>query len=47
MLFGDHPAFQDLARGSYVEASQLCFRPQERRDVLCRLMPHLAALAEF
>jgi len=46
-VFGDHPAFAALARGSFVEASRLCFDRQARRDVLMRLLGNMAALAEF
>lgn len=46
-VFGDHPAFRDIARGSFVEASRLCFLPEARRDVLYRLIANLVALADF
>ena len=46
-VFGDHPAFQAVARQSFVEASRLCFGQQARRDVLMRLLGNMAALAEF
>lgn len=45
-VFGDHPAFQTIAAGSYVEASRLCFLPEAKRDVLCRLIANLVALAD-
>jgi hypothetical protein len=46
-VFGDHEAFQNIARGPYVEASRLCFKPQARRDVLYRLLANMTALAEL
>lgn len=46
-VFGDHPAFRQIARGSYVEASRLCFLPEARRDVLYRLVANLVALADY
>ena len=46
-VFGDHPAFQAMATGSFVEASRLCFAEQARRDVLMRLIGNMAALADF
>ena len=46
-VFGDHPAFQAMASESYVEASRLCFGEQARRDVLMRLLGHMAAMASF
>lgn len=46
-VYGDHPAYQEIARESYVEASRLCFGPQARRDSFVRLLGHMAALAEF
>jgi len=46
-VFGDHPAFQAVARQSFVEASRLCFARQARRDVLMRLLGNMAALAEL
>lgn len=46
-VFGDHPAFQRMARGSYVEASRLCFGEQARRDALLQVVSFLAALADF
>lgn len=45
-VFGDHPAFQTIAQGPYVEASRLCFEPEAKRDVLCRLIANLVALAD-
>jgi hypothetical protein len=46
-VFGDHPAFEAVARESFVEASRLCFGQQARRDVLMRLLGNMAAVAEF
>lgn len=46
-VFGDHPAFQSIARTSFVEASRLCFGQQARRDAFVRLLGHKAALAEY
>jgi len=46
-VFGDHPAFQRIARTSYVEASRLCFGKLARRDSLLQVVSHLAALADF
>jgi hypothetical protein len=46
-VFGDHPAFQQIARGSFVEASRLCFGEQARRDVLMQVVSYLAALADY
>ena len=46
-VFGDHPAFQLMAQGSFVEASRLCFAQQARRDVLMQLIGNMAALADF
>jgi hypothetical protein len=46
-VFGDDPAFQRIARGSFVEASRLCFGQQARRDALMRVVSYMAALAEF
>ncbi len=46
-VFADHPAYQELARESFVEASRLCFAPQARRDVLMRLLGNMAALSSF
>jgi hypothetical protein len=46
-VFGDHPAFQRIARGSFVEASRLCFGQQARRDALMQVVSYLAALADF
>jgi hypothetical protein len=45
-VFGDHPALQQAASESYVEASRLCFGRQARRDVLMRLLGNMAALAD-
>lgn len=45
-VFGDHPAFQQMAGESLVEANRLCFRRQARRDIFYRLGAHLAALAD-
>jgi len=46
-VFGDDPAFQRIARGSFVEASRLCFGHQARRDALMRVIGYMAALADF
>ena len=46
-VYGDHPAFQEIARTSYVESSRLCFGGQARRDCFVGLVGHMAALAEF
>jgi hypothetical protein len=46
-VFGDHPAFETLARESFVEASRLCFGHQARRDSLMQLLGNMAALAEL
>ncbi|HEY2012611.1 MAG TPA: GNAT family N-acyltransferase [Bryobacteraceae bacterium] len=46
-VFGDHPAYQVLARESFVEASRLCFGPQARRDVLMGLLGNMAALSDL
>jgi len=46
-VFGDHPAFQTIAQGSFVEASRLCFGEQARRDTLMQVVAYLAALAVF
>jgi N-acyl amino acid synthase FeeM len=46
-VFADYPAYQELARESFVEASRLCFAPQARRDVLMRLLGNMAALSSF
>ena len=46
-VFGDHPAFQQIAMASYVEASRLCFGEQARRDTLMQVVSYLAALADF
>lgn len=46
-VYGDHPAFQAIAKESYVEASRLCFGKQARRDAFVKLVGHMAALAEF
>jgi len=46
-VYGDHPAFQAIARDSFVEASRLCFGRQARRDAFVGLVGHMAALAEF
>lgn len=46
-VYGDHPAFQDIARASFVESSRLCFDKQARRDCFVGLVGHMAALAEF
>jgi hypothetical protein len=46
-VYGDHPAFQEIACTSFVESSRLCFARQARRDSFVRLVGHMAALAEF
>lgn len=46
-VFGDHCAFQDIARNSFVEASRLCFGSHARRDVLYRLLANMVAMADF
>lgn len=46
-VFGGDPAFEGIARGSFVEASRLCFRQQAQRHVLYRLIAHLAAAGEY
>ncbi|HWC99146.1 MAG TPA: GNAT family N-acyltransferase [Candidatus Sulfopaludibacter sp.] len=46
-VFGDVPAFQQIARGSFVEASRLCLPQQARRDSLLRVISYMAALADF
>ncbi len=46
-VFGDHPAYGELARDSYVEASRLCFGLCARRDGLTCLLGHMAALADW
>jgi len=46
-VYGDHPAFQEIAHASFVESSRLCFDQQARRDTFVRLVGHMAALAEF
>jgi hypothetical protein len=46
-VYGDYPAFQEIAKQSFVEASRLCFGPQARRDAFVRLVGNMAALAEF
>jgi hypothetical protein len=46
-VFGDHPTFQRLAAGGFVEASRLVFAPQARRDSLMRLFGYMAAMADF
>jgi hypothetical protein len=46
-VYGDHPAFQVIARESFVEANRLCFGQQARRDTFVSLVGHMAALAEF
>ncbi len=46
-VFGDDPTFQQIARGSYVEASRLCFGQHARRDALMRVVSYMAALADF
>jgi hypothetical protein len=46
-VYGDHEAFQAIARESYVEASRLCFGRQARRDAFVGLVGHMAALADL
>lgn len=46
-VFGDHPAFQEIAKSTFVEASRLCFGKQARRDAFYRVVAHLAALADL
>jgi hypothetical protein len=46
-VFGDHAAFQGIAKASYVEASRLCFAQQARRDAFVGLLGHMAAMAEY
>ena len=46
-VFGDHPAFQRIARKPFVEASRLCFRQRANRDALLRVVSYMAALADF
>jgi hypothetical protein len=46
-VYGDHPAFLEIARESFVESSRLCFDRQARRDSFVGLVGHMAALAEF
>ncbi|MBL8229519.1 MAG: GNAT family N-acetyltransferase [Bryobacterales bacterium] len=46
-VFGDHQAFRDIARHSFVEASRLCFGQQARRDVLYRLLANMTAMADL
>jgi len=46
-VFGNDPTFQRIARGSFVEASRLCFGHQARRDSLMRVIAYMAALADF
>jgi hypothetical protein len=45
-VFGDHPAFQALARSTFVEASRLCFARTARRDAFYGLLGNMAALGE-
>jgi hypothetical protein len=46
-VYGEDPAFQAIARESFVEASRLCFGRQARRDAFVGLVGHMAALAEI
>lgn len=46
-VYGDHPAFKQIARESFVEASRLCFGRLARRDAFVGLVGNMAALAEF
>ena len=46
-VFGDHPAFEEIARSRFVEASRLCFGTLARRDSFYRVIAHLAALGEL
>jgi len=45
-VYGDHPAYEEIARQSFVEANRLCFAEQARRDVFVGLVGHMAALAD-
>ena len=45
-VFGDHPAFQALARSTFVEASRLCFARTARRDAFYGLLGNMAALGD-
>ncbi|MBL8237107.1 MAG: hypothetical protein JNM66_06800 [Bryobacterales bacterium] len=45
-VFGDHPAFQSMARSTFVEASRLCFAQTARRDAFYGLLGNMAALGE-
>ena len=46
-VFGDHPALQQIAQASYVEASRLCSGPLARRDAFIGLVSRMAAVAQF
>lgn len=46
-VYGDHPAFHDIAAESFVEASRLCFGRQARRDEFVRLLSNMAAIADL
>lgn len=46
-VFGGHPALEQMAQESYVEASRLCFGPLARRDVFVKLLGHMAALGDL
>lgn len=46
-VFGDHPAFQFLAKSNFVEASRLCFAQTARRDSFYSLLGNMAALGEL
>lgn len=46
-VYGDHPAFQTIAKESYAEANHLCFGQLARNDAFARLVGDMAALAEF
>ncbi len=46
-VFGDHPEFQRMATGGYVEASRLCFGEQARRDAFMGLLGNMAALSDL
>lgn len=45
-VFGDHPAFQAIAAGTFVEASRLCFAQTARRDAFYGLLGNMAALGQ-
>jgi hypothetical protein len=45
-VFGDHPAFQAMAKSTFVEASRLCFAQTARRDAFYGLLGNMAAIGE-